>query len=367
MYVARETAPGPKKLLALDGGGLRGLISLQILRRIEEIYRERRKRADLVLADEFDYVAGTSTGAIIASAISLGFSVDRIEDLYNALGPKLFKKRRLLGRIWSVYEGDAVGNELAKEFGEDTTFGSEKLQSLLLCVLQNASTDSPWPLSNCSTAKYNVRDRVDCNLDLPLWEVVRSSTAAPIFFPPEPMQLGDQEFMFQDGGVTAYNNPAFIQFVMATAPAYGLNWPTGPDNLLTVSVGTGSMPKANLGADVGDYHLKRNLQNVISFLMNSASIEQDRLCRLFGDCRYGAALDAEVGDLLAPGAAVAPLFSYVRYNLDISQRGLDSIGLADIASKDVAKLDGVKGMPDLARIGRVAAEQVQLEHFAGFI
>lgn len=367
MYAARETAPGPKKLLALDGGGLRGLISLQVLRRIEEIYRERRKRPDLVLADEFDYVAGTSTGAIIAAAISLGFSVDRIETIYNALGPKLFKKRSLFGRIWSVYEGEAVAKELAAEFGADTTFGSEKLQSLLLCVLQNASTDSPWPLSNCTTAKYNMRDREDCNLDLPLWEVVRASTAAPIFFPPEPMQLGDQEFMFQDGGVTAYNNPAFIQFVMATAPAYGLNWPTGPDNLLTVSVGTGSMPKANLDTDVGDYHLKRNLQNVISFLMNSASIEQDRLCRLFGDCRYGATVDREVGTLQGPGSAIAPLFSYIRYNLDISQDGLDGIGLSDIKSKDVAKLDGVKGMPDLARIGRVAAKQVEIDHFAGFI
>lgn len=367
MYAARETAPGPKKLLALDGGGLRGLISLQVLRRIETICREHRKRPDLVLADEFDYVAGTSTGAIIASAISLGYSVDRIEDLYNALGPKLFKKRRLFGRIWSVYGGEAVGAELANEFGADTTFGSDQLRTLLLCVLQNASTDSPWPLSNCTTAKYNLRDRDDCNLDLPLWEVVRSSTAAPVFFPPEPMQLGHQEFMFQDGGVTAYNNPAFIQFVMATAPAYGLNWPTGADNLLTVSIGAGSMPKANRGADVGDFHLKRNLQNVISFLMNSASIEQDRLCRLFGNCRYGAALDREVGALDAPDSAITPLFSYVRYNTDISQSGLDESGLSDIESKDVAKLDGVKSMPDLARIGRVAARQVEVDHFAGFI
>lgn len=367
MYAARETAAGPKKLLALDGGGLRGLISLQVLRRIEEIYRERRKRPNLVLADEFDYVAGTSTGAIIASAISLGFSVDRMEAVFNAIGPKLFTKRKLFGRIWSIYEGDEVGKQLAAEFGEDTTFGSEKLRSLLLCVLQNASTDSPWPLSNCTTAKYNHRDRHDCNLDLPLWEVVRSSTAAPIFFPPEPMQLGDQEFMFQDGGVTAYNNPAFIQFILATAPAYGLNWPTGPDNLLTVSVGTGSMPKENLGADAGDYHLKRNLENVIAFLMNSASIEQDRLCRLFGDCRYGATLDGEVGLLESPGSAIASLFSYVRYNVDISQRGLTEMGLSDIESKDVARLDSVGGMADLTRVGRVAAKQVDVDHFAGFI
>jgi hypothetical protein len=132
-------------------------------------------------------------------------------------------------------------------------------------------------LSNCTGAKYNQRERQDNNLDLSLWQVVRASTAAPVFFPPEPIQLGGREFMFQDGGVTAYNNPAFIQFAMATAPVYGLRWPTGPEQLMTVSVGTGLMPRTNLETNLGDYHLKRNLQNTIAFLMNSASIEQDRL------------------------------------------------------------------------------------------
>lgn len=367
MYALRQTAPGPKKMLALDGGGLRGIISLRILRRLEGVLRERRARNDLVLADEFDYVAGTSTGAIIAAAISLGFPVARIEDLYANLGPKLFKKRPLLGRIWSIYDGTALGDELARAYGPATTLGSDNVRTLLMCVLQNASTDSPWPVSNCTTAKYNRRDHPDNNLDLSLWQVVRASTAAPIFFPPEQMHLGKREFMFQDGGVTAYNNPAFIQFVMATAPAYGLEWPTGLDKLLTVSVGTGTMPRTNFDKSLGDYHLKRNLQNTISFLMNSASIEQDRLCRLFGDCRHGADIDREVGALAGPGAAIVPLFSYLRYNVDISQAGLDALGLGDIRSNDVAKLDAVAGMDDLARIGDVAAETVSLDHLRNFV
>jgi len=367
MYAARQTAPGPKKLLALDGGGLRGIISLRVLRRLESLLREHRGRDDLVLADEFDYVAGTSTGALIAAALSLGFPVAKIEELYQVLGPKLFQKRPLLGRIWSVYDGDALGEELIRAYGATTTLGSDQLRTLLLVVLQNSSTDSPWPLSNCTTAKYNQAGRADNNLDLSLWQVVRASTAAPLFFPPEAIQLGDRAFTFQDGGVTPYNNPAFIQFVMATAPAYGLGWPTGPDNLLTVSVGTGLMPRTNPDTDPGDYNVKRNLPNVISFLMNSASIEQDRLCRLFAHCRHGAMLDREVGALAGPGAAIAPLFSYVRYNGDISQAGLDAMGLGDIRSDAVAKIDPVDSMDDLARIGDVVAEDVSLQHLDGFV
>ena len=73
-------------------------------------------------------------------------------------------------------------------FGRDTTLGSDKLKTVLMMVMRNATTDSPWPVSNNPFAKYNqrVRDdgssRDDCNLDIPLWQLVRASTAAPVYF-----------------------------------------------------------------------------------------------------------------------------------------------------------------------------------------
>ena len=83
-------------------------------------------------------------------------------------------------------------------------------------MTRNATTDSPWPLSNNPFAKYNQLERDDCNLKFPLWQLVRASTAAPVFFPPEKIKAGKREFVFVDGGVTTYNNPAFIAFLMAT-------------------------------------------------------------------------------------------------------------------------------------------------------
>ena len=59
------------RLLALDGGGIRGIITLEVLAEIERTLRVRSGRPDLVLCDYFDYVAGTSTGAIIAACVSL--------------------------------------------------------------------------------------------------------------------------------------------------------------------------------------------------------------------------------------------------------------------------------------------------------
>ena len=80
---------GPKRLLALDGGGVRGVVSLAYLDRVERILRERSGGdAEFRLCDYFDLICGTSTGAIIAAAIALGFSVERIVELYRLMIPK---------------------------------------------------------------------------------------------------------------------------------------------------------------------------------------------------------------------------------------------------------------------------------------
>jgi uncharacterized protein len=369
-YAQRETATGPKKMLAIDGGGLRGVMSLQILARMEQMLQDVQKRPSLVLADEFDYIAGTSTGAIIAAGLALGKTVKELDGLYQSLGPALFKKRSLPMKAWSLYSDGALKRELQTIFGE-RTFGDDDLKSLLLCVLQNSSTDSPWPLSNCTKAKYNDPERDDCNLNIPLWQVVRASTAAPIFFPPEEVTLGPRTFVFQDGGVTTYNNPAYIQYVMATEPEYGLCWPAGDDNLLSVSIGTGLSAAARPGLTRGRVNVVHNATHLIGYLMNSASVEQDRLCRFIGTCRHGDEIDREVKAILGHARPQPPRhpgrFSYVRYNADISQDGLSKMGLGHIDSAKVRKLDAVDGMNDLRTIGQHAAQQVDINHFSGFL
>ena len=63
-YLEKIKAPGPKKILALDGGGIRGMMTVEILAGIEEMLRKALNRGeDFVLGDFFDYVAGTSTGS----------------------------------------------------------------------------------------------------------------------------------------------------------------------------------------------------------------------------------------------------------------------------------------------------------------
>ena len=377
----RIAQPGPKKLLAIDGGGIRGVLALEILQKIEDVLKARTGRAGFRLADYFDYISGTSTGGIIAAGLSLGLSVAELLDFYEQAGADMFTKAHLLERLRFKFDSEPQALKLQDVLGPGTAFGSDKLKTLLLLILRNATTDSPWPLSNNPYAKYNDPNPSDNNLDFPLWRLVRASTAAPTYFPPEVIVLVDaikkkeKQFVFVDGGVTMYNNPAFQMFLMATMDKYWAQQPaarfqTGPDKMLIVSVGTGTSPGARSSLEPEEMNLLFNATAIPSALMFAALNEQDLLCRVFGNCLAGDPLDREIGDLIGsegPLSKAAKLFTYVRYNAELTREGLDALGCLKVEPETVQQLDSVAGIPDLRAVGQAVAEQkVAAAHFDGF-
>jgi predicted acylesterase/phospholipase RssA len=390
----RIARPGPKKILACDGGGILGMMSVEILARIEDDLRGRTGNPELVLADWFDFTCGTSTGAIIAACISCGMSVDQIRRFYLESGQDMFDKASLLKRLRYNYNDEPLALKLQLELDRALGYeavagrpkallGDEGLRTLLMMVLRNHTTDSPWPVSNNPSGKYNQRTRDDgtprrdCNLDLPLWQLVRASTAAPTFFPPEVVTFAEgtpneYQFVFVDGGVTTYNNPAFLAFQMATAAPYGINWPTGSDQMLIVSVGTGKSPNARPELTEGDLWLLDHAKNIPSALMNAAADGWDMACRTIGACRFGAEVDREFGDLVVetPGGAdeAGRLFAYVRYDPDVTPAGLRALGLGDIDPEHVRKMDSTDHIAEIQRVGSAYAQRHvdSARHFAGF-
>jgi hypothetical protein len=370
----RVPANGPKKLLALDGGGIRGMITVEILAKIERDLRgELGAGSKFVLADYFDYMSGTSTGAIIAACLSLGWPVEKLRNFYLNSGGEMFDKAVLWRRHKEKFTNKKLEGLLRKEFsdakGAPVTFGGNEIRTLLMMVMRNATTDSPWPVSNNPRAKYNDRKLADCNLNFPLWQLVRASTAAPVYFPPESIMVGKRSFIFVDGGITLYNNPAFQMFLMATTSPYRLNWPVGKDKMLIVSIGTGTSPGENDELSPDDMNLLYNAATIPGALMFAALNEQDFLCRVFGDCRHGPVLDGEVGDMIGASGAGEKLFTYVRYNAELTRSGLDSLGLRKVEPETVQKLDSVAHVDDLAKVGAaVAKKDVKVKrHFAGFL
>lgn len=374
---------GPRKLLALDGGGIRGVITLEILAEIEKTLQlELGRDQSFVLADYFDYIAGTSTGAIIATCLSLGMRVAEVSKFYEESGPAMFDRVGLIQRFKTgKFRDTKLATRLrlliAERTGEENaTLGSERLRTLLMIVLRNVTTDSPWPVSNNPAAKYNARDRADCNLNLPLWQLVRGSTAAPTYFPPEVVVVGQHEFIFVDGGVTMYNNPAFQLFLMATVEAYNLAWRASEKEMLLVSVGTGADASANANLAPGQMNLLYNASSIPAALMFAASNEQDFLCRAFGKCLVGDPLDREVHDMIGardpalklPGCKgpCDKLFTYLRYNAELSSKGLTELGVGHLDPAHVQQMDSVEHIPEMQEVGRAVGRKVSPSHFAGF-
>jgi patatin-like phospholipase/acyl hydrolase len=343
--------------------------------------REQLNKDDsFVLADDFDYIAGTSTGAIIAAGLSLGMKAEEVLAFYVDHGQEMFDKDWMIyQKTYNKYQGQKLAKLLQDTFGFRTTLrpvdpaalsgDRRELKTLLMVVLRNATTDSPWPVSNNPAAKYNDINRDDCNLDLPLWKLVRASTAAPTYFPHEVVSLGRNQFIFVDGGVTSFNNPALQLFLMATVDRYRLGWPTGEDKMLLVSIGTGAAPDADPRLAVSSMNIFYNATRIPSALMAAASAQQDLICRTLGRCLHGPAIDREVGDMIG-SCSLNPdgkkHFTYVRYNVDLTRDGLNELGLGEINPADVQAIDSAAHIKDLQSIGAMAAGSVKWEHFQAF-
>lgn len=351
-----------RRILAIDGGGIRCLIGIEILLALEERLAAATGRAQCRLCDHFDLVAGTSGGAIIASAVALGLPMREIRDFVVANAGNMFRAASWYARFWSRYDKTELEGNLKQWFGADTTVGSERLRTLLLLVMRNWSTDSTWIVSNHPAAPFNDRRLDDCNLDLKLWQLARASSAAPVYYLPETIRFGRKkpyEFVFVDGGLTGFLNPAFKAFQFATTEPYGVNWPAGEDRLLIVSVGSGDTRHKRIGRPASDITVWRAVMGVPNAMLLATIREQDLLCRTFGRCLTGDPIDVEVGDMRSARTAVEPrLFRYHRLNVMLTEEGLTSIGCAHIRPSTVVRIDAADRVKELSEIGRGVADRL---------
>ena len=370
-----------KRILAMDGGGIRGVFTLEVLLKIEELLREHYKQQDrakaerFVLRDHFDFFAGTSTGAIIATCLCWGMTVEQVLKLYVEYGQKMFQpvpwyrpyKKFLLSKFESGPLCDIL-RSLFIEDGKPAALGSKLLRKrphetgdgkLLMVVVRNHSTGSAWPLTNNPDAIFNDESRPDCNLKIPLWELVRASTAAPVYFAPAEILLGKKKQIFVDGGITPYNNPALIAALTAVLPGYKVNWTPGPENIRVVSVGTIQF-SSELRVKNPKLWLGFNAAHIPGALLYGMNWQQDYLCRCLGKCLFGEKLDREAGFLMDMALPGREWFSYARYNQSYKAEEMERILRED---RHLAQLDAVGAIPRLRKIGEdYAKDHVKIEH-----
>lgn len=356
---------GPKRILALDGGGIRGRITLGILQRIEAVVGSP-------LSSHFDLIGGTSTGSIIATGLALGWPVQKLIELYDQLGESVFQSSFHRQGLWRTkFPTKPLEQALEGHFG-DERLGSPKLKTGLAIMTKRLDTNSPWPLHNNPRGHYfddpPAGENWVPNKNFLLRQLVRASTAAPSYFEPERIEVThDAAGAFVDGGASPHNNPALQLLLLATLKGYGFHWPLGVDRLQIVSVGTGLWRARHATEELlGKPALGNAMLSLLS-LMDDCSALNQLLLQWLSDSPIAEPIDAEVGSLA--GEYVCgdqPLLSYLRYNARLElpwlTARLPEAKLDARALEQLRKMDNPASLALLAKVGEAAAKDVVAEH-----
>ena len=246
-----------KVAVAIDGGGIRGVIAAKALAVVEKALRKPiRNIAGLV--------AGTSTGSIISGGIASGLSAQNILDLYLELGEAVFRKTAR-SYLWLLmrhrYSGAPLQKALRENYGERKLgdFWRDRPRIDLVIVVRDLVENrtrflKPWK------PEY---------ADWPLWKAVLASSTVPTYFP-----VVDGRYM--DGGVGSYANPCYLA---AYEAAFCLGW-KAPDTTL-ISIGTGRVASTIRPGQASRFLPWQWLNPVLDAFMADANDQQVHLVHQF--------------------------------------------------------------------------------------
>lgn len=391
--------PGPKRILALSGGGVRGAITVAFLKRIEEILDARAGRP-VRLADYFDLIGGTSTGALIAGGLALGYRVDQITSFYTEHATDVFAPRSgflQLPFLQSKFDVCGLRDQLETVIGE-RKLGTPDLVTGFACITKRIDTGSVWMIANNPRSPYwDDGETYIGNKHYSLANLVRASTAAPQYFDPEllpigasilppelqgeggvaaalaamgaePIQTGwdtgnvdwSQYGLFVDGGVSPYNNPSLALLQLVALKAFGLNWPLGPDALSITSIGTGLFRPRLISDSLGFGRVLKLAVHALISMMADAEKQSMTMLQWLGETSRPRVIDSEIGDLAGEGPPGGKLFRFTGYDVELEPEWLKQELGEDIdaeAVADLRRIDNAAAAKQLYRIGQVAAEK----------
>ncbi|HEY3800441.1 MAG TPA: patatin-like phospholipase family protein [Caulobacteraceae bacterium] len=378
----QQPQEGPRRILAVDGGGVRGALAVGLITKIEATLREKLGRPHLVLSDYFDLIGGTSTGAIVAAGLALGRSADDLAELYRRLGPRVFRSGApRIPLIQPRFDPKKLEEVIREELGV-ATLGSAAWKTGFAAIAKRVDTGSSWILTNCPGAMYwngnpdeiaaqpdPAKRKTIPNKDFPLATVVQASAAAPFYFDMVRLEVtrGDAGAFF-DGAVTPHGNPALQLAMTALAPGYGVKWKPGADNLFIVSVGTGQQ------RPIRPEWVRRPARlaiwkaiHALSCLSYDTSQLAISMLQWLGTSPQPWPINREVGSL-ADVEPCPPLWTFVRYDAPLETRWLAAHmdrPPADADLPKLARLDDDRQVPALYDIGlKVGDRLIKAEHFA---
>jgi uncharacterized protein len=301
-----------KTILSIDGGGMRGIIPLTMLIYLED---QLNKPAYEI----FDMVAGTSTGAIIAAGLGLGYSAKEILDIiYRDKLPKAFGERgfgfwvrfALTNRLRFLYPWEPF-LEATKSLAQGRKVSDLKKTIVLMTTRDLRTTNTYYIVSKGPGAAAFA--------DYPLSGAVAASGAAPIYFPPVLDNL-------VDGGAGVFGNPCLAA---ATEAVEYLNF--DPARTMLISLGTGFASADVPAGGGGKFHILDWLKYIIIGNIVETAQQQSFVTRAIYNSR---GMDFRRYNVNLTMSVVKDILGLDPGNIDPAQLSLDSVAPGEIALMD---------------------------------
>lgn len=309
-YTGPTKSRGPN-ILSIDGGGIRGIIAIEILRHLERLTGRK-------VQEIFDYIIGVSTGAIIAAVIASGAgNLETATQMYHTLSKQMFGNTSLIGGtsrlVWShsYYDTDAW-EELLQENLKDCTLTecnrhNTPKMALVSCVVNSGSRLAPF-LFRTYECGFRVRSVFPGSSRARLWHAVRASAAAPTYF----TEFRLHGLLHQDGGIMV-NNPTGVGLHEAKL----LFGPDTIKNGTIISVGTGRALNKHLDYELLSKGLAKE---------TSGTSWKDKFNKILDSATDTEGVHLVMNDLLPPG-------NYYRFNPPLMEEcAMDEINPEKIQS-----------------------------------
>jgi hypothetical protein len=271
------------KIISLDGGGIRGVLSARLLQQVETTLAEKKGQK---LHEYFDLVSGTSTGSILTAGIACQMSAQEMINIYLQEGNNIFLESIRQQRNWRklsqgigsgvLYPHQQGEQGLAKilqkkllhtELGKDAKIGQITTPNILIPAYDVYSRNTTWFSNSDPTAWYS---------NLELWKICTASASAPTFFPPYELPYNDdQKLPHIDGGVSA-NNPTLsaIAHALYIGKQNGLKL----TDITVLSIGTGNTTRAYEYEDIKKWGQLGWARHLPDMFMSPAAQNAEAIC-----------------------------------------------------------------------------------------
>jgi len=261
-----------RKILSIDGGGIRGIIPAMLLAEIEQ-------QTEKKISQMFDLIAGTSTGGILALGLCApnaegkpAYPAQQLVAFYETRGREIFDRSfwRGVSTVGGLaderYPAAPLEGILREYFGE-TTLGA----ALADVLISSYDLEAREP--------FFFKSWREETRGVPMRSAARATSAAPTYFEPFPLRIGDRQVTLVDGGVFL-NNPAVSAYAEARR-----RWPDETD-LLVVSMGTGQHTRPIHYAQVRDWGLVEWAVPLLHVVFDGVSSAVDYQLRQILDAKF---------------------------------------------------------------------------------